>query len=68
MTKSEFIRKRCEPLFTMVEKFVHPEEKPVVRARLELWVLRLVTDVQNLGSTDLSDIDVDSKYGDTPLD
>jgi len=67
VTKSDFIRRRCEPLFQMVEKFVHPEEKENVRAKVELWILRLIADVEHLAAIDLSDVDT-GKYGETPLD
>lgn len=69
MTRSEFIRKRCEPLFVMIEKFVHEEERSTVRGKMELWILRLVTDLEHMSSTDISEMsDRDfERYGDTPV-
>lgn len=68
MTKSEFIRKRSAPLIKMIENFVHEEDRPGVKAKILLWVNELILDVQNLGANDPDDIDVNNRFGDTPLD
>lgn len=46
MTKSEFIKRRARPLVEMMEKLVHPEEVPKVATAVELFLLRMMIDVE----------------------
>lgn len=68
MTKSEFIRCRCKILVTTMTKLVHPEDRAKVESAVHLWAYELITDVNNLSSNDIDELQPDDKYGDTLLD
>jgi len=53
MTKSDYIRARMQPLIRMIKPFVHPEEADHVAIKVEIWALRLIADVEQLGANDL---------------
>ena len=53
MTKSEYIAARIQPLMRMIKPFVHEEERDIVAIKVEIWALRLIADVEQLGAIDL---------------
>ena len=49
MTKSEFVRNQIRPLMDLLKPFINPEDDPkVFEQKIELWVLRLLTDVDSI--------------------
>lgn len=59
MTKSEYIRARIQPLIRMVKPLVHEEERDGVEIKIEIWVLRLLTDVEQLSVISLEELNGD---------
>lgn len=57
MTKSEYIRARIQPLIRMMKNFVHQEERDSMAIKVEIWALRLIADIEQLGPMDMADLD-----------
>ena len=48
MTKSEFIRKKIEPLIEVLRPFMNPEDDPkTFEIKIEIWALRLILDIDS---------------------
>jgi len=63
MTKSEYIKKRIAGLVRTIEPMVHDENKSTVSSAIELYFLRLITDVETITHMDISDMtDEDFRY------
>jgi len=56
MTKSDYIRKRIQPIVRMIKPFVHEEMRDSVELKVENWALRLITDIESLVKTDVADM------------
>ncbi len=68
MTKADYIRARIQPLIRMVKPMVHEEERDTVAMKVEIWALRLITDIEHLGAVDINDLNErDMPYMDKDL-
>lgn len=59
MTKSDFIKKRIEPLIRVLKPFLPPEDDPkLFEIKLEIWVHRLLIDVQSFDPASYEEGDI----------